>query len=132
LRLIDRAIGERALGSGRGYDDTIVPGSGKKTTGRIKTSSAEASIGGKKNRQGKSPEFIRSEAALGYRSKVDRKLRKIAREINYYLATPLDNTAESVQRRCAGSCKRMGDGEWLYCPWCAGPMEEVANRKEKK
>ncbi len=131
-RLIDAAVGERALGSGRGYDDLFEPGVGQKSGPRISSSSGQASIGKASKVKGQGQDFIKSEMALAYRSKVDRKLRKIAREMHSYLATPTDVTAASVQRRCAGSCKRLGDGEWLYCPWCAGPMEEVGEKGKKK
>lgn len=69
-----------------------------------------------------SPVPLRSEAAVDQRSRVDRKLRKLGREIQEWYS----RGAKPSSRRCAGSrCRRLGEGEWLYCPNCGSRMEEV-------
>jgi len=66
---------------------------------------------------------ILSENAVRFRSSVDRKLRKITREIKSYLD---GKTAPKVNRRC-GQCKKFGDGDWSWCPFCRGRMEEISS-----
>ena len=63
---------------------------------------------------------LHSERALILKSRVDRKLRSLAREI----VNDVD-TIISLPRRCAGRCKRWADPEWSYCPNCGGPTQTI-------
>lgn len=70
---------------------------------------------------------IRSERAMTERTRIDRKLKRIVREMKNFLASLDDPSFDAVptQRRCSGKCKKFGDPEWLYCARCGGPMAEV-------
>jgi hypothetical protein len=59
---------------------------------------------------------------MNYRSKLDRRIRRMAREIQAFLDGK-DVKVES--RKCAGKCRKIGEAEWVYCPRCGGPMEQV-------
>lgn len=154
MLLIDRGAGEGNLGSaggggsgsggGGGREDAdfklvgaerdsalgltgVVGDNGKAK--RRRTGEDESSIKvSAKGKNKKSKVLFFSESGIDYRRKLDRKLRLISREILGYLA---DDRGVAVSRVCSGSCKRIGDGEWLFCPNCAGPMVERDVKKRK-
>lgn len=64
---------------------------------------------------------LRSERALTTKSRVDRKLRALARDI----VAADGSGSDTLPRRCAGRCKRWADPEWNYCPNCGGPTETI-------
>jgi hypothetical protein len=66
---------------------------------------------------------VADERALAAKTWADRKLRALARELDARLTGRGHDVP--VQRRCAGRCKKFGDADWLYCPWCGGPTEDV-------
>lgn len=125
LQLIDCAVGERNLGSGRGAG---TEGSGREygTRSGVQTKSEQAGYRGGAKRSGKSSDGV----SLPYqvkgqdlKTKVDKRLRQIAREMRNVLSDGSDVSV--TRRRCSGRCKRLGDVEWLYCPNCGGPMSDV-------
>lgn len=63
---------------------------------------------------------LADERALRTKSWADRKLRALARDIT----ARLSNTNAGA-RRCAGKCKQWADPDWLFCPSCGGPTEDV-------
>lgn len=109
-----------------GVDENVVPGSGKAYggMGSLKSGSSESlKLTGGQFRP-ESGVLMRSEWASDMRVKVDRKLRKIARELKNMLDD--DSKRRSyVRRRCAGQCKKFGEADWLYCAKCGGRMEQV-------
>ena len=64
---------------------------------------------------------VADERALAAKAWADRKLRALARD----LTRRMGGDGAAGQRRCAGKCKKFGDPEWLFCPWCGGPTEDV-------
>lgn len=121
MALIDRGLGERNLGSGGGAGDTnVIHGTGKKLVSGV-SSSDTLSISAARRGKGSSQQIgLKDDRAVGYRKNVDRKLRKILREVRVFL-----NASEQPKaRQCVGRCKKFGDAEWLYCPSCGGPMAE--------
>jgi hypothetical protein len=88
---------------------------------RTSTSQTETRGGAKKSKSSEvgGVEFA-SEAAVHFRRRIDAKLRKLGREIRSWRG----DAERSAGRRCS-YCKRFGDDEWVYCPWCRSPMEEV-------
>jgi hypothetical protein len=109
-----------------GVDENVVPGTGKAYggMGAVKSASSESlKLTGGQLRPG-SEVLMRSEWASDMRVKVDRKLRKIARDLKNMLDD--DSKRRSyVRRRCAGQCKKFGEADWLYCAKCGGRMEQV-------
>jgi hypothetical protein len=109
-----------------GVDENVVPGSGKAYggMGSLKSGSSESlKLTGGQFRP-ESGVLMRSEWASDMRVKVDRKLRKIARDLKNMLDD--DSKRRSyVRRRCAGQCKKFGEADWLYCAKCGGRMEQV-------
>lgn len=143
LQLIDKSVGERNLGSGGGAGDDlklvgvereeslgltgVVGDNGKAKRRRAGEDASLVKVGGQKAK--KSRVLFSSEDAMDYRRKVDRKLRMMGREALEYLN---DVGTVAASRVCTGSCKRLGDGEWLFCPNCGGPMAERDQPKSKK
>ena len=128
LRLIDRAVGERNLGSGRGAG---VEGSGREYGARsgVQVKSESKDHRGGADRSGKSSSQvgmpIRDEEVMMYDlERYKKRLRGMAREIVNLLRE--DGESKAVQRRrCGGRCKRLGEVLWLFCPNCGGPMTDV-------
>lgn len=70
---------------------------------------------------GASPQMIGSERALALKARIDRKLRKISRDILASLASGRD---EKLVRRCT-MCKKFGEDNWAWCPYDGKAMENV-------
>jgi hypothetical protein len=97
--------------------------SGAKRITRVSTSQVETRGGARKGKgSGKGGVDISDESALVMKGRVDRKLRAIARDIENFMN---GQGRDVYGRRCAGKCKRFGDGQWSYCPNCGGRMEEL-------
>ncbi len=76
--------------------------------------------GGKHSR--KTSNALRDERLFREKDKIDKRLRRLAREI----VAILEGTESTEHaRRCGGRCGRLGQGDWLYCPNCSGPMSEL-------
>jgi hypothetical protein len=74
---------------------------------------------------GKTARTMRDERAFKFKTKIDKRLRLMAREILASLdANGLLASVPRV-RVCSGRCKKIGEAEWLYCPFCRGPMAEM-------
>lgn len=111
--------------SGQNID---IPGVGKGSGGMaaVKSETTEVRSVHRQPVGGDSATVIRSEAAMHFRSGVDRKIRKISREIKFYLDSKGGRVkATKPQRKCDGNCKKFGDGDWNWCPYCGGPMREL-------
>jgi hypothetical protein len=124
LEEVYRELSSRALVQpGAAYvGDPIEKAKGRMVT-RVSTGQTETRGGAKGSRKsGGSKDFIRSERAFNEKARIDRKLRKIAREIRAWLR----DSAESRDdvRRCT-TCRKFGEPEWLYCPKDGKPMESV-------
>lgn len=129
LQVVDLAVGEKSLGSGRGYDQNDL-GLGKRSGVQVKSEKMDhrgSAAKGKMTGGGAIP--IRSESAMEARRKTDRGLRQISRTLKAFLS---GSTSEVVQRRCSGKCKRFGDPEFLYCPNCAAPMIDIVPVEKKR
>lgn len=115
LRVYEAERHGRAEGEGRVGTARVT----RLSTGQTETRGGAKSTGkraGVNERQ-----VLPSMAALAYKSKVDRKLRKIAREMAVWLKD--GGTRQSV-RRCVRCC-RFGEEGWSYCPTDGQPMQEV-------
>lgn len=63
---------------------------------------------------------IRDRRLWEYKRRVDKKLRKLAGEIELQLSGYSGDRTE--QKRCT-ACKKLGEDDWSYCPRCGGKME---------
>lgn len=111
--------------SGRG-SDLEMPGG--KATGQWRVSSGEVTTVGKRNGPelktvGKTARTMRDERAFRLKTKIDKRLRQMAREISAFLENR--EVRGATQRICAGKCKRIGEKDWSYCPNCSSPMREL-------
>jgi hypothetical protein len=128
LKLIDAAVGEKNLGSGRGYD-TSDKGLGARSGVQMKSEGKDHRGGAGRTGKSASPMPIKSEDALYDVSRYQKRLRSMAREMNALLAER-GETREVLRRRCSGKCRRLGEREWSYCPNCSGPMiDEIPKKK---
>lgn len=117
-------------GSGRGYDEQVVVGAGKSVggLGGVKSGQTERSLSaGTPSKRGSSLRpVVRSEPSLAFRRKIDRRLRKLAKEILQHLEGDL-----SVKRvhRCSGrKCGQFAEEGWYFCPSCGAAVVEVEKR----
>ena len=99
-----------------------------KPVGQWRVSSGETTTidktGGPGRKQvGKTSRFLKDEAAFRMKTRVDKRLRAISREISAFL----DGRKLKVVafRICTGRCRKFGDAEWNFCANCGGPMREV-------
>lgn len=60
---------------------------------------------------------IRHEQAGVTRARVDRKLRKLTREMRLWLSSA---SPGGTIHRCNGRCKRIAEPDWKFCPNCGG------------
>lgn len=126
--LADLAYGERRLDASGAM---AAPEGGrqkvKKTSGRTSTSQGDktlaAGTGGKSKNHAEIQ--FKNERAVDFRRLVDRKLRRIAREIEEFLTEGDGSSLKSGKRRCSGRCGKIGEPDWQYCARCGGPMMEV-------
>jgi hypothetical protein len=112
--LHSQALADAAsLNGGRGYDET--------SDNRIKGGAKPP----KKYGSGRAP--LKSTRADGYLDTVNRKLRRIGREIKGFIE---HNSPNAEMRQCSGrKCRRFADAEWLFCPWCGASTENIEGMK---
>lgn len=132
LRLIDSAVGEKNLGSGRGYDENDLR-LGKRSGVQVKSEQkdhrggANASAGGKSS-GAVSRMPIRNEDRLLDLQNMQKRLRGVARDIQAMMAAVDGETRPVTRRRCVGRCKRLGSYLDLFCSNCGGRMEDVVKK----
>jgi hypothetical protein len=112
--LHQQALADSAgMNGGRGYDEV--------SDNRVK-GGAKAP---KKYGSGRTP--LKSSRADGYLDAVNRKLRRIGREIKGFIE---HNSPNAEMRQCSGrKCRRFADAEWLFCPWCGANTENIEGVK---
>jgi hypothetical protein len=106
----------------RDPDAAVAPGKGVKwrvTSGQTETRGGATGKGGGGPASGLSPRNLR---AQGTKEWVDRKLRKLARDIRTRMS---DDEGPGV-RRCTGPrCRKLAEDTWNWCPFCGAPTEDV-------
>lgn len=65
---------------------------------------------------------VKDERMLALKSRIDRKLRALARDIRRGMA-PSDPIRSGV-RRCT-RCKKYAESDWAWCPWDGGRTQEL-------
>lgn len=96
---------------------------GAKRITRVSTNQVETRGGAKSKRAGSSEKnIIHDQRALGFKAKVDRKLRKLSRDIRQWMEA--ENMTHTSVRRCT-RCRKYADDTWSFCPFDGAPTEEV-------
>jgi hypothetical protein len=105
---------------GRGAPDNV-PVKPKVTRVRIRTSEVETRGVAPRGKPpiAKGGAEVRSERLLSLKSRIDRRLRTLAREIRDELENHKDRGAI---RRCT-RCKKYGEETWNWCPYDGAPMQ---------
>jgi hypothetical protein len=93
--------------------------SGEETLIGLKTGAQVSDM----KRVGKTAATLKNERLFKYKVKVDKRLRRLAREISAMVDGR--NVVAAANRVCTGRCKKYGDAEWDYCARCGGPMRQV-------
>lgn len=116
----DGGVGRGAMGSGgfrraQGLTDrTLVMNGGRGVgrDGRRGSKGVSASVGG----------VVVDEAALAFKEGVERKLRKITREMESWLEFRSSGREEKMVRKCK-RCRRFAEKSWLFCPFDGEEIE---------
>lgn len=131
-------LSQGSLRGGRGYDESVLTSSGRRTGGLGAPRSGEPELrlvaDQAKKRGSSEGAVIRDEEAVEMRRRIDRKLRRMTREIVLYLelaGTGKDGRKNLETRRCSGKgCKKFADEEWKFCPSCGS--EIVVERRARR
>lgn len=107
-------------------DDNHIHGSGKAQRGRVKSTDVETRGGAiqKKKLSASQKNVIKSQRAFNEKTKIDKRLRKMGKEILTYLNREAA-TNPSYYVRCA-KCKKHAEDEWQFCPRCGSETEKVS------
>lgn len=114
------AYGSDALKIG---DDNQIHGTGKAEKGRTRSDQVETRGGAiqKKKLSASRTDVIKNLKSYQYKLKVDKRLRKMSKEIGEFLS---DAEPTTVFHRCT-SCKKTGESDWKHCPRCGAEMEQI-------
>lgn len=104
---------------------------GMRTKSGQETASLHARRGVGKGRRHRTVWTVRDERALEMKGRIDRKLRRLGRELRGFLG---DEGETLAARRCSGrSCKRFVELEWRFCPHCGADQRSKRSlRKEER
>lgn len=107
-------------------DDNQIHGSGKAQRGRTKSSDVETRGGAiqKKKLSASQKNVIKSQRAFNEKTKIDKRLRKMGKEILEYLNKEA-TTNPQFYMRCA-KCKKHAEDNWEFCPRCGHRTERVS------
>lgn len=67
--------------------------------------------------------LVVDEAALAFKQGIDRKLRKLTREMEWWLENRSSRREENPLRRCP-KCRRFAEETWKFCAWDGARLEE--------
>ena len=106
-------------------DDTQIHGTGKAIRGRTRSDAVETRGGAvqKKKLSASQKNVIKSQRAFNEKTKIDKRLRKIGKEIYEFI-----NKEKAITHdwyvRCS-KCKKHMDDDYLFCPRDGAPAERV-------
>lgn len=106
-------------------DDNAIHGAGKAQRGRTKSDAVETRGGAvqKKKLSASQKNVIKSQRAFNEKTRIDKRLRKMGKEIFEYLNKEQNNKIDFYMR-CA-KCKKHAEDEWQFCPRCGHQTERV-------
>lgn len=124
-------VGGGGVRGGAGYDESVVVGAGRGTggLGGVKSGETERRIGtggggGGPGKNGSGAAVVRDEAALAMRRKIDRRLRKLAREVLLWIEGN-GLSSKTIVYRCTGrKCGKFAEEGWAFCPSCGSAVGE--------
>lgn len=106
-------------------DDNHIHGTGKAHRGRTKSSDVETRGGAvqKKKLASSQKNVIKSQRAFNHKTRIDKRLRKMGKEILDILNKE-QATNPQFYMRCS-KCKKHAEDEWEFCPRCGSHTEKV-------
>jgi len=106
-------------------DETHIHGSGKAQRGRTSSDQVETRGGAiqKKKLSASQKNVVKSQRAFNEKTKVDKRLRKIGKEIYEFLNKEQHKPTEWWMR--CSKCKKHAEDEWQFCPRCGAPTERM-------
>lgn len=106
-------------------DDSVIHGTGKAQRGRIRSDAVETRGGAvqKKKLSASQKNVIKSQRAFNEKTKIDKRLRKIGKEIYDWLNKENQKPTE-YWTRCS-KCKKHTEDDWQFCPRDGQPTERV-------
>jgi hypothetical protein len=106
-------------------DENAIHGAGKAVRGRTKSTDVETRGGAvqKKKLSASQKNVVKSQRAFNQKTKIDKRLRKMGKEILDYLNKEAQNQ-QNFYMRCA-KCKKHAEDEWEFCPRCGSKTEKV-------
>lgn len=106
-------------------DDTHIHGTGKAQRGRTKSSDVETRGGAvqKKKLSASQKNVIKSQRAFNEKTKIDKRLRKMGKEILEYLNKEATKKVDFYMR--CSKCKKHAEDEWQFCPRCGATTERI-------
>lgn len=131
--LWEKALGPAGSGDARGQQLARDANLGRAQT---KTAAKGNKIGAGAGGQGKKFKrigmSIRDERALELKSRIDRRLRSIARDIRNFELDDRDSSwlSEKKTAQCA-SCGRIMDESWVHCPYDGSLIRLDASKKAR-
>ena len=118
---------DETYGSGAIFqDDTQIHGSGKAHRGRIRSDDVETRGGAvqKKKLSASQKNVIKSQRAFNEKTKIDKRLRKMGKEI-YDWINKEQTKPTDYWTRCS-KCKKHTEDDWQFCPRDGQPTERVS------
>lgn len=113
-------------GSGAIYQDpNSIHGAGKAQRGRTDTRQVETRGGAvqKKKLSASQKNVVKSQRAFNEKTKIDKRLRKLGKEIYDYLNKEALHPTQWWMR--CSKCKKHAEDEWLFCPRCGAATERM-------
>lgn len=106
-------------------DDNHIHGTGKAQRGRTKSSDVETRGGAvqKKKLSASQKNVIKSQRAFNEKTKIDKRLRKMGKEILEYLNKEATKKVDFYMR--CSKCKKHAEDEWQFCPRCGATTERI-------
>jgi hypothetical protein len=106
-------------------DENAIHGAGKAQRGRTKSDAVETRGGAvqKKKLSASQKNIIKSQRAFNMKTKIDKRLRKMGKEIFDYLNKEAASKVDFYMR--CSKCKKHAEDEWQFCPRCGATTERV-------
>lgn len=127
--------------SSRGADDNVRAGNEGVNTWRVDSGKSRTNRGARRGvgKFGSGRVLVKNDKAYHYKRNVDKKLRRIASDIEYWLsheASMEDHGSKAkgsdgqgsrlAGRRICSSCKKVGEDDWRHCPRCGASMQKAS------
>jgi hypothetical protein len=107
-------------------DDNHIHGTGKAQRGRVKSTDIETRGGAvqKKKLSASQKNVIKSQRAFNEKTKIDKRLRRMGKEIYEYLNKEAKSPVDWWMR--CSKCKKHAEDDFRFCPRCGAPTERCS------